>query len=148
MKCYYIDDSMFQDSLFQKEMLHRFISLLKRNRVSFILISKVHQDNQRLQEFLQTYKNIPVIMSHRLFDIQGIKGQVYHSYASLDGFPMMHCYSGSCVEYDLKTKTCRRIYLDMFSSHHFDSSFQIIKEELDKLLKEIIEKDDVKISLN
>lgn len=148
MKCYYIDDSMFQDSLFQKEMLHRFISLLKRNRVSFILISKVHRDNQNLQEFLQIYKNIEIIMSHRIFDIQGIKGQIFYSHACIDGFPIMQCYSGSCVEYDLQTKTCRRIYLDLFSSHHFDSSYLIMKDELRKLLKEIIEKDDKKISFH
>lgn len=148
MKGYYIDDSIFQDSLFQQEILHRFISLLKRNRVSFILISKVHKDNQRLEKFLDTYKNIPIVMSHRLFDIQGIKGQVCHSYAMVDGFETMHCYSGSCIEYDLTSKTCRRIYLDMFSSHHFDVALHDIKDELDKLLKELLEKENLKISLH
>lgn len=148
MKCYYVDDTIFQQTKFQTEMYHRFLSLLRRNRVSLILISKVHKDNEILQEFLHTYKNIPIIMSNRLFDVEGIKGQVTHSHVIIDDFPVMESYSGSCVEYDLKKKSCRRIYLDMFSSHHYESSFSFLKDEIEQILKEVMEEEGRKLSLN
>ena len=52
----------------------------------------------------------------------------------------MQPYSGSVVEYDASTKTCRRIYLDMFLNHEIfeDTAFEI--EDLKEFLEEEFQK--------
>ena len=52
----------------------------------------------------------------------------------------MQPYSGSVVEYDEDTKTCRRIYLDMFLNHEIfeDTAFEI--EDLKEFLEEEFQK--------
>lgn len=142
MKLYYIDDSLFQDSPFAEKVRKRFISLLRKNSVKLILISSSKEPNSLLQEFIASCQGIPVLVSPALFDMEGIRGQLHSAFLAIEGYPSMQSYSGSCVEYDEKSGTCKRIYLDLFPSYERETALQVeeFKEELLQLLEKLKDK--------
>lgn len=136
MKLYYIDDTMFQSTLFQEEMRTRFIFHLRKHRVQMIFISNAHKETQALQDFITHCKNIPVVMSPALFDFDQVKGNLHTTFLAIEGYPPMQTYSGTCVEYDTETKTCQRIYFDMFANQHQEEDFDYLVDELEKVIQE------------
>lgn len=52
----------------------------------------------------------------------------------------MQPFSGSVVEYDEDTKTCRRIYLDMFLEHEIYEETVLEIEDLKQFLEEEFQK--------
>lgn len=134
MKFYYIDDSMFQESQFSQTMLRRFMSYIEEEDTGVIFISGDDEGNESLREFIEySCRDIQVMMSTALFDIDGLRGNLHTSFLLLDGFPSMQSYSGSCVEYDEDTKQCRRIYFDLFPNHE-TIDLDLFVEELEEVL--------------
>lgn len=138
MKLYYIEDTMFLSNPMQDKVRERFLSLLQKEQTKIIFISSCHKHTEYLQEFIENYHN--VLVSPAIFEIDGIRGQLHSTFLSIEGFPSMQPYSGSVVEYDEDTKTCRRIYLDMFLNHEIfeDTAFEI--EDLKEFLEEEFQK--------
>lgn len=133
MYIYYIDDVMFSDVAFQTKIKARFIDLLRHRRVKLILVSHSGQHNEEWEKFRKIYANISFLRSPALFDVDGICGQLHSTYLAIDGYPPMQAYSGTCVEYDLKRKTCQRIYLDMFPDHA--PAKESFEERLERMLR-------------
>lgn len=137
MKFYYIDDSMFQRSEFSEQILFRFERYLARNKGRMVFISSSHKDTAALERFIIGAKNTLVLLSPALFEVEGIRGNLHDTFLAVEGFPPMESFSGSCVEYDTETNSCRRIYLELFPKHDVD--FENIVSELEKILSEQFE---------
>lgn len=135
MKFYYIDDSMFHQNEFAEQILKRFQRLLLRNTANMLFISAVDTKSQNLEKFVNSLKHIPVLVSPALFDIEGIRGNLHKTFLEVEGYPIMQSYSGSCIEYDTETKTCQRIYLEMFIENDVPD-FDMIVNELEELLSD------------
>lgn len=135
MKFYYIDDSMFQENEFAKEIQCRFDRLLFENHASMVLISASDDANDELLSFMKRWNQLTVLISPALFEVENIRGNLRTSFLNIENFPNMQSYSGSCVEYDTLQNTCKRIYLDVFSSYRIEDEIQ---EEIIKELEEII----------
>ena len=138
MKFYYIDDAMFEAVAFQEEIRHRFLCHLRKNQVKLILVSAAHKENGRYRKFLEECKNISIVRSPAIFDVDGICGTLHTGYAAIEGYPIQHAYSGTCVEFDEKEKKAKRIYLDMFVDHHEEENFDFLVEELEKAIQDKI----------
>lgn len=138
MKCYYIDDSMFYDTDFSKEVLHRFLNLCEHS-ANVIFISSSHYSLPLFDQFINDVKlhNIQIIKSPAIFDISGVRGNLSDIGLYIEGFPKMESYSGSCIEYDIKSNTCKRIYLDLFPQYHQDDMDMLLKN-LKRMLEEEI----------
>lgn len=139
MKFYYIDDAMFESGFFQEEIRHRFLHHMRRNKVKLVLVSCAHAENECYREFLEECKNIPILRSPALFDVDGICGNLHTSYAAVDGYPIQQTFSGTCVEFDEETKRAKRIYLDMFVQHHEEDNLDFLVDELEKAIQEKIQ---------
>lgn len=70
--------------------------------------------------------------------MDGICGTLHTGYAAIEGYPIQHAYSGTCVEFDEKEKKAKRIYLDMFVDHHEEENFDFLVEELEKAIQDKI----------
>lgn len=139
MKFYYIDDSMFQHNDFAKEMQYRFDRLLFNNNPSMVLISASNDANEELLSFIKRWNKLTILISPALFDVDTIRGNLKTSFLSVEHFPTMQSYSGTCIEYDTKQNLCKRIYLDVFSSYHKEDEIQDeILKELEEIIKEKI----------
>lgn len=138
MKFYYIDESMFVNSEFAKQVLFRFERFILKNSATMIFISSSRKENEAIRRFKKTVDHIPVLISPSLFDIEGVRGNLHSTFLTVDEFSIMQSFSGSCVEYDMESKTCRRIYLEMFLEHDDDEDLDSIVEELEQMLSEKI----------
>lgn len=138
MKFYYIDESMFLNSEFAKQVLFRFERFILKNSATMIFISSSRKENEAIRRFKKTVDHIPVLISPSLFDIEGVRGNLHSTFLTVDEFSIMQSFSGSCVEYDMESKTCRRIYLEMFLEHDDDEDLDSIVEELEQMLSEKI----------
>lgn len=147
MKLYYIDDSMFQQTQFATQVLHRFECILEQNLQSLVLISITKEDNKLLERFLLTYKNTSVLLSPTLFDYDTIRGNLHTTFLAVEGFPIMESYSGSCVEYDTDTMKARRLYLELFLDYD-DYDVDSIVKEMEKILSDTLHFVKKKTNLN
>lgn len=135
MKFYYIDDSMFHQNAFAEQILARFQRLILKNSAAMLFISAVDTESNNLEDFLNSLKHMPVLVSPALFDIEGICGNLHKTFLEVEGYPIMQSYSGSCIEYDSITKTCQRIYLEMFLEKEIPD-LDFIVNELEELLND------------
>lgn len=135
MKFYYIDDSVFYDTAFAKEIRYRLAWLLQKNDAKMLLISANNIKTDKLETFAHAVEHCSFLVAPALFDIEGIYGNLQKTFLEVEGYPVMHPYSGSCIEYDSKDKTCRRMYLDLFMKQETMDVDELIDE-----LEEIIHK--------
>ncbi len=138
MKFYYIDDSMFYDTPFSKEVFYRFLNLCE-HRANAVLVSKSHHSLPLFDQFVRDVKlqNIQIIKSPAIFDISGVRGNLSDTSLYIEGFSKMESYSGSCIEYDITTNTCKRIYFDLFPQYH-QGHRDILLKNLKRMLEEEI----------
>lgn len=130
MKLYYINDTMFQNTDFNRVIYHRFMKYYNEKNTIAIMISKSHKKQALYDQFLQVMKDtgIQIIQSPSCFDLKEVKGVLTNTSLTLDGFGIMHCYSGCCIEFDLLQQSYHRIYLEMFPAYENNSVDAIIKE--------------------
>lgn len=138
MKLYYIDESMFQNSHFASQVLHRFEQLLAKNQDNFVLISVTKEHNKHIEHFLSSQKHTTVLQSPALFDFASVRGNLHTTFLAVDEFPVMESFSGSCVEYDTDAKQAQRIYLELFIDHD-EIDMEYIVKEMEEMLHEKIE---------
>ena len=138
MKLYYIEDTMFLSNPMQDKVRERFLCLLQKEQTKMILISSCHKHTEHLQEFIENHQN--VLVSPSIFEIDGVRGHLHSTFLTVEGFPSMQPFSGAVVEYDEDTKTCRRIYLDMFLEHEIYEETVLEIEDLKQFLEEEFQK--------
>lgn len=115
MLIYYIDDSFLQSSAFSKQMLQKLQLLMQKEHPQLVLISAYPTTNPRLDAFIQAHQDETTLLtSPRIFDIEGIRGNLQNAWLLLEGFAMKRCCSGSFLTFDTQTRQCTRRYLELF----------------------------------
>lgn len=132
MKFYYIDDSMFHDTAFATQVRYRLECLLRKNDAKMLFISAVDTESEKLGEFISSIEHISLLVAPALFDIEGICGNLQKTCLEVEDYPVMQPYSGSCIEYDSESKTCRRIYLDLFINYE-TMDVDLMVDELEEI---------------
>ncbi|MEF9968132.1 MAG: hypothetical protein RR766_06405 [Longicatena sp.] len=144
MKFYYIDETMFQNTKFAQCVLSRFVKLTKKNMGSMVFVSCKDSSNEILEDFIKMSK-IPVIVSPSTFDIEGIRGNLQQTFLSVEMFPKMQSFNGSCVAYNTLTMSAERIYLDLFigNDNSYNAVINDFEERITDRLMELMKKNQI-----
>ena len=63
-----------------------------------------------MDDTVSSLKNISIVRSPAIFDVDGICGTLHTGYAAIEGYPIQHAYSGTCVEFDEKGRVIMERY--------------------------------------
>lgn len=129
---------MFMDNAIANQILERFTRLVEKNNVRAIMISKMGKETRRMHAFIHSLKGVfTIITSPAHIQMDGLQGDLKRTSLKLTSFPLMKPYSGCCVVYDVDTKSCERIYLEMFLNYE-EADFHSIVKEFEQILSEKI----------
>lgn len=123
MKCFYINESMLQDTDFSRNVLQRFLSYYRRHHGDLLCISAV--GNYSLDVLPG---NIPYVISPASFHIDTIQGVVMPNCVLLNDEKLSGVCSGMCLSYDSETKEINRIYFDIINDPVADITNRIMDE--------------------
>lgn len=130
MKCFYINESMLQDTTFSKNALQRFLSYYYRHHGEVLLISAV--GSITIDEIPE---DIHYIISPSTFSFASIQGEVMPHMAYINTDKLQEACSGCCIEYDTETKKSSRIYFDIIDDPTIDLTNRVM-DEVKSMLEE------------
>lgn len=134
MKCFYINESMLQNTEFSKNVLQRFLGYYYRHHGDLLLISAV--GNVSLDMIPQ---DISYIVSPSVFDFRSLRGEVMFDHVLLEDIRLEGVCSGMCIAYDTDTGSKEQIYFDIIDDPLADITNRIMDE-----VKSFIEKMQIK----
>lgn len=140
MKFYYIDDSYFGESSFLVKLRKRFLHLCEQRNVKVVFVSGTTQGSKSFAQFSNTCHTlgIQVLTSPSAFDIDGLKGVLSCTSLHLEGFEILHCYSGTTWYGDCDTMEVKRLYLELFLSYEEDEFVKELSDEIEHVLKDLM----------
>lgn len=123
MKCFYINETMLQDTPFSRNILWRFLNYYQSHHGDVLLISAV--GSIETDELL---KDIPYYISPTTFSFSSIQGEVMPYSACINTQELPSPYSGCCIEYDTDTMQSSRIYFDVINDPLIDLTNRVMDE--------------------